>query len=62
MLARIYIALGEYDEALRWLEIAYAAKDPWLIALKQDQYFQPLHNEPDFQKLLEKLNFPEKGT
>jgi len=54
-IALFYADLGDKDEALDWLERAYDERLGFLIYLKVDPGFYPLHEEPRFQALLEKL-------
>ncbi len=57
--ARIYAALGETDEAIRWLETAYRERAAWMILLKTDPKLDPLRPDPRFRDLLRRMNFPE---
>jgi TolB-like protein/Flp pilus assembly protein TadD len=57
--ARIYNALGEKDEALRWLETSYQQQAEWLLLLKVDARFDDLRSNPRFQDLLGRMNFPK---
>jgi tetratricopeptide (TPR) repeat protein len=41
--ARIYMALGETEEALRWLEAAYSEHSAMMVFLKTDPRFAELH-------------------
>jgi TolB-like protein/Flp pilus assembly protein TadD len=59
--AQIYAALGETDEALRWLEIAYRERAAWMIILKVDPRFDGLRSDPRFQDLMRRMNFAEAG-
>jgi TolB-like protein len=56
--SRIYAALGERDEAFRWLEVAYREHGEWLVLLKVDPCFDDLRSDPHFQDLLCRMNFP----
>jgi eukaryotic-like serine/threonine-protein kinase len=56
--AQVYVALGDKDHALTWLEKAYAVRDPYLVWLKVDPAFDSLRSEPQFQKLIRRLGFP----
>jgi len=58
-IAGTFAALGENAQALDWLERAYEARVGLLIYVKVDYRFYPLHGEPRFQALLEKMGFPE---
>ena len=56
-LAKIYTALGEKDEAFRWLETAYEYRlSPWLMIPP----FEPLRDDPRLQDLLRRMNLPQQ--
>jgi TolB-like protein/DNA-binding winged helix-turn-helix (wHTH) protein/Tfp pilus assembly protein PilF len=57
-IAEVYVALGQHDEALRWLERGYQERDAWLALLKIWPPFDPLRSDPRFQQLLGRMNFP----
>jgi len=59
IVARIHAALGEHDDALRWLETAYEERATWMIFLKNDPHLDCLRPNPRFQDLLKRMNFPE---
>ncbi len=54
-LAEIYTALGENDEAFRWLDEAVESRWGWLIHLQLSVNFRPLHDDPRFQELLNRI-------
>jgi serine/threonine-protein kinase len=58
-LAQIYAALGEADEALRWLEDGYESRSPGMPQLKVHPGLDPMRDDPRFQDLLRRMNFPE---
>ena len=58
VVARIYAALGKKEEALRWLETGYRARDAWMVFLKTEPQFDDLRPDPRFQDLLRRMNFP----
>jgi hypothetical protein len=58
-LAYVYTGLGEKDEALRWLEIAYAERDNSLQWLKYDPTLDSLRGDARFQDILAQMNFPD---
>ena len=58
-IATIYAGLDEREQALDWLEKAYEAREPWLLIIKTDPHLNPLHSEPRFQALLEKVGLDE---
>ncbi len=55
-----YLAqLGDKDQALEWLEKAYAKRAPSMSILKVDARLDPLRDDPRFKDLLRRMNFPE---
>jgi len=57
--AEIYAQWGDIPKALEWLETAYRVHDPGLVELKVDPALDPLRQEPRFQEIVRKLNFPD---
>jgi hypothetical protein len=57
--SRIHAALGENNKAIDWLEIAYKQHGEWMVLLKTDPRFDSLHDDPRFQDLMRRINFPE---
>ena len=57
--AVVYAALGDADEAFRWLERAYAEREWGVSELKVHPVFDSLRSDPRFTDLLRRLNFPE---
>ena len=60
--ALTYSAMGETDEALRWLEAAYEGTTDWLPWIVLNNAFggavEPIRDHPRFKAIIEKLNFP----
>ena len=56
-IALIYTALDMRDDALGWLETAYATRDPKMTALKVEPKWNSLRNEPRFIELMKRMNF-----
>ena len=54
-LATFLTALGDKDEAFRWLEQAYAQRFPILPTLRVDPAFDSLRSDPRFGDLLRRL-------
>jgi len=54
-LAQVYTGLGQYDEAVRQLEMALEAHEPSIVSIKVEPYNAPLQALPEFQSLLKKL-------
>jgi eukaryotic-like serine/threonine-protein kinase len=57
-LTLVYAGLGEKDQALEWLEKAYAVRDQGLAYLKVDPAVDPLRTDPRFERILRRMNFP----
>ncbi|HSG00622.1 MAG TPA: hypothetical protein VLA20_05805 [Vicinamibacterales bacterium] len=57
-IARTYAFAGEKDAALEWLEKAYADGDSTMVYLQVDPTFDVLRDDPRFQALLRRMNFP----
>jgi len=57
--AGAYLATGDKEQALTWMERAYNEKDPALFWLKVWPSNDLLRSEPRFQAFLRKLNFPQ---
>ena len=58
LIASIYSALGEKDEAFKWLEKAYDRRDgiSYLVA---DPMMDPLRSDPRFAHLIQRLHLPK---
>jgi tetratricopeptide (TPR) repeat protein len=55
--ARIYVALGQKDKALQWLEKAYEERSlSALSPVTADPAFDPLRSDPRFADLLRRMN------
>jgi TolB-like protein/DNA-binding winged helix-turn-helix (wHTH) protein/Tfp pilus assembly protein PilF len=50
--------LDKKDEAFEWLEKAYAAHDPAMVAIKTDSDFDSLHSDTRFADLLRRMRLP----
>jgi DNA-binding winged helix-turn-helix (wHTH) protein/TolB-like protein/Tfp pilus assembly protein PilF len=50
--AAIHAALGEKDEAFKYLEKAYEERDVWLMNLKVDPVFSKIRGDARFRRLL----------
>lgn len=51
--AVIHAALGDTDEAFRWMDLAYAEQSPWIGYMRVDPRLDPLRSDPRFDALLE---------
>jgi TolB-like protein/DNA-binding winged helix-turn-helix (wHTH) protein/Tfp pilus assembly protein PilF len=54
-----YLGVGNNDQALAWLEKAYAQRSPALTYLKVDPRYDPLRGDPRFQGLLRRAGLGE---
>jgi len=58
-MAIAYVGLGNKDKALRWLEIAFKARDQGLSNLNRAPFwFDSLRPDPRFQDLLRRMRLP----
>jgi tetratricopeptide (TPR) repeat protein len=58
-IAEVYAYRGKLDEALRWLDRAYAQRDPSLHHIKGDLPLRGLETNARFKAFLRKMNLPE---
>ncbi len=56
--AVVYIGLGDEEQALVWMEKAFAERSPLLARLKVEPIVDPLRNHPGFQSLLQRVGLP----
>ena len=59
-IARTYAALGEKDEAFRWLNAGYDQRVFPMFFLRVDPFFDPLQGDPRFEELLQRIGL--KGS
>ena len=57
--AMVYAALGETEDSLSWLERAYDERSAMMPQIGTNPALDSLRNEPRFQELLTRMNFPE---
>jgi TolB-like protein/DNA-binding winged helix-turn-helix (wHTH) protein/Flp pilus assembly protein TadD len=55
-IARVLARLGQNTEALDALERAYAKRNPSLLCIRHEAYFDPLENEARWKKLISALH------
>lgn len=59
-IAEVYAFRGQSDEAIHWLERAYAQKDPYLsYSIKGDTLLKNIAGDPRYEAILRKMNLPE---
>jgi len=57
--AYAYVALGDADTAIEWLERAFEAHDTHLGFARALPLYDPIRSDPRFQDILRRMNFPE---
>jgi len=60
-IARVYAALGEKDNAFKWLDSAYSEHSPQLAFLNVDPTLESLRSDPRFLTLLSKMGLSFGG-
>ena len=58
-IAATYVALGDKEHALAWLQKAYSDDFGWMVWLKVDPAMDPLRSDPRFQSLMGRMKFPQ---
>jgi len=58
-LAEIYTALGDKDEAFRWLDRCAALRFTWMPWVTNEPPFKPLRSDPRYKNLVRRMNLPE---
>jgi len=58
-IAEVYAFSGRSDEAMHWLERAYAQKDSGLYYVKGEMPLKNLEADPRYKAFLRKMNLPE---
>jgi TolB-like protein/tRNA A-37 threonylcarbamoyl transferase component Bud32 len=58
IIAAVYVRLGDRDKAFEWLENAYQARSPYLLALNVDRQWNPIRKDPRFAQLVRKIGLP----
>ena len=54
--SQVYVALGNFDEAMNQLELGYVNRDVHMFWIKVDPAFNPIRNDPRFKALVKKMN------
>ncbi len=54
-IGQIYAALGNIDEAFKWLELSYIRREEALCNMKLDPKMDPLRDDPRFDALVKKI-------
>lgn len=61
-IARIHAALGEADEAFRWLDRAAAVRDDWILFIDGWPRFEPIRDDARFDSLRRHIGLPTVGA
>jgi tetratricopeptide (TPR) repeat protein len=58
VIADLYLALGDNEQAIRWYERAFAERDPFLVWLNWIPAESSIRKDRRFQDLVRRMNFP----
>jgi eukaryotic-like serine/threonine-protein kinase len=58
LIARVYVGLGQPDEAFAWLEKAYQERSFWLAFLRVEPQWDPIRQDPRFADLVRRVGIP----
>src|SRR5262249_22467633 len=57
-IARIYLGLGENEQALEWLRKGYEERTDHILRIGVDPIYDPLRNDPRFTQLMRDIGLP----
>jgi serine/threonine protein kinase/tetratricopeptide (TPR) repeat protein len=57
--ASVYAKMGKKNEALTWLEKAYAERSGRMVRLRSDPEYDSMRSDPGFVAIVRRMNFPE---
>jgi serine/threonine protein kinase/tetratricopeptide (TPR) repeat protein len=58
-IAKVYIALEDYDQSFKWLNKAFENRDSDLVYLAVEMSYDQIHNDQRYYELLKRMGFPE---
>jgi serine/threonine protein kinase/tetratricopeptide (TPR) repeat protein len=58
MIASLYAALSEKNQAIEWLEKSYEERDDWIVWTTTNPEFDSLRSDPRFQDLMRRIGLP----
>ncbi|MEJ2545077.1 MAG: protein kinase [Calditrichaceae bacterium] len=58
-IAKVYIALEDYDQAFKWLSKAFENRDSDLVFLAVEMSYDQIHQDQRYYELLKRMRFPE---
>jgi eukaryotic-like serine/threonine-protein kinase len=56
---KVYIGLGDKEQAFAWLEKGYQQHDFWLTFITHEPVYDSLRSDPRFQELVRRIGFPQ---
>jgi Tfp pilus assembly protein PilF len=59
LVATVDAALGDTNRAFEQLELAYRNKEWWMTTIKIHPWLDPLRDDPRFEDMVRRMNFPE---
>ena len=59
VVALIFAALKQTDQAIAHLETGYQERAAWMVWMNKDPRLDDLRSNPRFQNLLRRMNFPK---
>jgi serine/threonine-protein kinase len=59
-IGRIYMLLGDLDEAFRWFDLADQERDGDMVLLNIAPVYDPVRADPRFQDLVRRMRFPSR--
>ena len=62
LLASVCVGLGDHDRAISWLQKAAEERDGLMTFVNSFLVSDPLRDDPRFQALLRRMNFPETAA
>jgi len=57
--ALVYAGMKDKDKAFRYLNRAYDDRSNWLVWLRFDPRWEPIHSDPRFADLVRRIGYPE---
>ena len=58
-IARLYAHAGETARALNWLDKSFQEREPFMVSLNADPFWDSLRSDPRFQDIGRRMNFPK---
>ncbi len=58
-LAEVYAAIGDLDQAVKWVEKGYETRRDWLPWVEANTFLAPIHDHPRFREVIRRLDLPD---